>query len=63
MANKKLIRPAQGGKIAGVCAGLANYIGMDVTLLRVIYALLTIFTAFAGILVYIILALVVPKEV
>ncbi len=62
MADKRLTRPAKGAKLAGVCAGLAKYIDMDPTVVRVIYFLLTFFTAFAGVLVYIILALLIPKE-
>jgi phage shock protein PspC (stress-responsive transcriptional regulator) len=47
--------------IAGVCAGIAEYLGWDTTLVRVVYALLTIFTAFAGVIVYLILWIVMPK--
>ena len=47
MADKKLVRSANK-KIAGVCGGLAEYFGMDASLVRIIYLLATIFTAFAG---------------
>jgi phage shock protein PspC (stress-responsive transcriptional regulator) len=46
--------------IAGVCGGLAEYLGMDATIVRVIYALLVLFGG-VGILLYIILALLMPK--
>lgn len=48
-------------KIAGVCGGIAEYIEIDPTVVRLIYALLTIFTAFSGIIIYFILMLVLPK--
>ena len=47
--------------IAGVCGGIAEYIEIDPTVVRLIYALLTIFTAFSGIIIYLILMLVLPK--
>src|SRR6185369_10443709 len=34
---KKLIRPREGRRIAGVCAGVANYFEMDVTLVRILW--------------------------
>jgi phage shock protein PspC (stress-responsive transcriptional regulator) len=47
--------------IAGVCAGLAEYFGMDVTLVRVLYVLVSILSAaFPGIIVYIILMFLMP---
>lgn len=48
--------------IAGVCGGLAKWLGWDTTLTRIIYALLTVCTAFAGVIVYIILWIVMPNE-
>ncbi len=62
MANKQFVRPATGAKLGGVCAAIANYFGLDVTMVRVVYALLTFFTAFAGVLVYLILWFVLPQE-
>ena len=61
MADKKLVRSADK-KIAGVCGGLAEFFGMDASLVRIIYLLATIFTAFAGVLIYIILMLVMPAQ-
>ena len=60
--DKKLKR-SKNQIIAGVCAGFADYIGWDVTLVRAIYALLTIFSAgFPGLILYIILWIVMPLE-
>ncbi len=60
MEQKKLRRSADK-YVAGVCAGLAEYFGVDATLMRVIFALATIFFPGSGILAYIILWLVVPE--
>jgi phage shock protein PspC (stress-responsive transcriptional regulator) len=49
--------------IAGVCAGLARHFGLDVTLMRVLYVIVSILSvAFPGIFVYIILWIVIPEE-
>jgi phage shock protein PspC (stress-responsive transcriptional regulator) len=61
MADKKLVRSANK-KIAGVCGGLAEYFGMDASILRIIWLLATIFTAFAGVLIYILLMIVMPEQ-
>ena len=50
-------------KICGVCAGVAEFFGIDVTVMRVIYALLTVFSAaFPGVVLYIILAIIMPDK-
>ena len=60
--NKKLVR-SRNQIIAGVCAGIADYVGWDITLVRAIYALLTIFTVgFPGLILYIILWMIMPIE-
>jgi len=60
--NKKLTRSRKERMIAGVCGGLAEYFGWDPTLVRIVYALATIFTAFAGIIIYLILWIIMPEE-
>jgi phage shock protein PspC (stress-responsive transcriptional regulator) len=60
--QKKLERPRTGRMLAGVCAAIANYANIDVTVVRVVYFLLTLFTAFSGVIVYIILMLLIPEE-
>lgn len=58
--NKKL-KKSSNKMLAGVCAGIAEYLGWDVTLVRVLYLLLALFSAgFPGLLIYIILAIVMP---
>lgn len=61
MNEKRLTRVEDGRMIAGVCAGLAKYLGIDATVVRLIFALLTIFVG-GGILLYLILWLVMPME-
>ncbi len=60
--NGPLRRSKDDVKIAGVCAGIADFFGLDTTLVRVLYLLATIFTAFAGSIVYVILWMVVPER-
>ena len=59
---KKLYRLPKDGKIAGVCAGLADYFVMDVTLLRVVFVVLTLASGGFGLLLYLILAVVMPTD-
>lgn len=48
--------------IAGVCAGIAEHFGWDTTMVRIVYVILTFFTAFCGLPVYLILWLLMPKK-
>lgn len=56
---KKLERDTQHKVIGGVCAGLANYFGLDVSLVRVLFALMFLFAS-AGFWLYLILWAVMP---
>lgn len=59
MSNKRLVKGEK--KIFGVCSGLANYFELDPTVIRIAF-LLMFFGLGTGLLVYIILALVMPSE-
>jgi phage shock protein PspC (stress-responsive transcriptional regulator) len=60
---RRLMRSSQDRMLAGVCGGLAAYLNLDPTLVRVAYVVLSLFTVFfPGFLLYIILALIVPSE-
>ena len=49
--------------IAGVCGGIAEWLGWDVTLVRVLYVLVSIASvAFPGIIVYLLLWLLMPRQ-
>ena len=56
------IRPFAGRKLAGVCQGLANQYGWDVTLIRVITVLLAVFTFPVALIAYLLFWLIVPEE-
>ncbi len=60
--RKELFRDMKRGKIAGVCAGLAQYFGMDISLMRIIWILVFIFTVgFVSVVAYVILWIVLPE--
>ena len=61
IGRKRLVRPRQGRKIAGVCAGLAEYFDLDVTLIRVVW-LVILLAAGVGFFAYIIAWVVMPDE-
>lgn len=61
MEKKRLMR-SNNNMIAGICAGIADYFDLDPTLVRVGYILLSIFTAFTGVLAYFVLWLVIPIQ-
>lgn len=63
MADSRPLRRSRTNRwIAGVVGGLADYFGLDPTLLRVIYVVVSIVSvAFPGILVYLLLWLLVPQ--
>jgi phage shock protein PspC (stress-responsive transcriptional regulator) len=59
-APKRLYQIREGAIISGVCTGLAAYLNIDVTIVRVVFVLLTVLTSGIWILVYLIMMLVVP---
>lgn len=61
--KKKLYRSSTDKKLCGVCAGVANYFNLDPTIVRVVYALLAICTTgFPFVVLYIVLAFVMPED-
>src|SRR5665213_272449 len=58
--HKRLFLMRQGAVFAGVCAGLAAYFDIDVTIVRIIFIAGTVLTSGLGILIYIALAILVP---
>jgi len=63
LAVKKLIRYRGDRKIAGVCAGLARYLSLDVVLVRVLVAFITLLSGIMpGVLAYIVAWIIVPEE-
>jgi len=60
MENKKLYRSSTNYKLAGVCGGIGEYFNIDPTLVRLAWILFSVMGG-AGVLAYIIAALVMPK--
>ena len=62
MTQKKLYLSTDK-RLCGVCGGIAEYLGLDSTLVRVIYALLSLCsTGFPGLLIYLILYAIIPQK-
>jgi phage shock protein PspC (stress-responsive transcriptional regulator) len=60
-ATRQLRRSADDRMLAGVAGGLARYLDMDVTLIRIIIAVLALFTG-AGVVLYIAAWLLIPED-
>lgn len=60
--EKKQLTRSNNRMIAGVCSGIADYFGWDVTLVRILYVLAIFFTAFSGGIVYLILWVIMPER-
>lgn len=63
MESKKKLTRSKDKILAGVCGGLAEYFGIDATLVRIIYVLVSIISAaFPGAIVYLILMFIMPNS-
>jgi phage shock protein PspC (stress-responsive transcriptional regulator) len=63
VARPGLQRSRENRMIAGVCGGLAEWLGWDPTLVRILFVLVSIFSAaFPGILIYVILWILMPPR-
>ena len=61
--NKRLTRSATDKMLCGVCGGIAEYLDVDPTIIRVAYVVMSLFSvAFPGLILYIILALIIPQK-
>ena len=60
--TRVLVRSQKGRMLTGVCAGAAEYFGIDVTLVRVIVAVVCVFTGGVGVLAYLAAWLIIPGE-
>ncbi|MGB4338791.1 MAG: PspC domain-containing protein [Bacillota bacterium] len=60
---KRLTRSRRERILGGVCGGLAEYLGIDPTIVRLVWAALTVFTAgFPGVLLYLLGWFIIPEE-
>jgi phage shock protein C len=63
MRDKRLFRSSSDRMICGVCSGIAQYFGIDPTLVRIGWVVLTFLSAgFGGVLAYIVAAIIIPDE-
>jgi phage shock protein PspC (stress-responsive transcriptional regulator) len=61
MENKKLMRKTDGQMICGVCNGIADYLHVDVTIVRIITAA-SFFSSGLGLIAYIAAAVIMPED-
>lgn len=61
--EKKLMRSHINKMICGVCGGIGEYFNIDPTIIRLIWALVTVCGAGSGLLVYIIAAVIMPENI
>jgi phage shock protein PspC (stress-responsive transcriptional regulator) len=62
MTEKRLYRSTTDRRVAGVCGGLADYFGLDATLVRILYFVALILPGGIGILPYVVLWIVLPEQ-
>jgi phage shock protein C len=61
--SRQLTKSTYDKKLAGVCGGIAEYFNLDPTMVRVGYVLLSVLSAaFPGLIVYIVLAMIMPPR-
>jgi phage shock protein C len=53
---------SKDAKLAGVCGGIAEYFNVDPTLIRLVWALVTLCTVCVGLIGYLICAVIMPKK-
>lgn len=61
MNEKRLVKSMNNRMICGVCGGIGEYLGLDPTVVRLVWALLTFLSIGTCLLVYIIAALIIPE--
>ena len=63
MTGKRLYRSNKNRMICGVCGGIAEYFGIDPTIVRVGWVVLSVISAgFGGVLAYVVAAVIIPDE-
>ena len=61
--SKKLYRSTTNKMICGVCGGLGEMLGIDPTIIRFLWARLSVCTAlFGGVILYIVAAIIIPQD-
>lgn len=62
VGKQRLFRSVHDEKLMGICGGLGEYLGLDSTLVRMTFVLLVLATYGVALIVYVVFALVIPKE-
>ena len=62
MEKKRLYRISEGKMLCGVCGGIANYFGVDPTIVRLLWAAVSIGSMGTGLVAYFVAAAIIPKE-
>jgi phage shock protein C len=60
-ATRKLYRSKTNRQVAGVCGGLAEYFNLDATLIRILFVVLAVLGG-SGVVIYVAMWIIVPKE-
>lgn len=60
--TKKLYRIEEGAKVSGVCGGIAEYLNLDPSLVRLVWAALSLGSVGFGVILYIIAAVILPRK-
>ena len=60
--NKKIYRSTTQVKISGVCGGIAEYFSIDVTIVRLLWALGTLMNFFVGVVAYVACVFIIPED-
>jgi phage shock protein C len=61
-SSKRLVRPKSGRVFGGVCLALANYLNVDVTIIRIIAMFLVIPGGLPGLVPYLVCLILIPSE-
>jgi phage shock protein C len=62
LKGKRLLRSKTNRMIGGVCGGIGEYLGIDPTIVRLLWILFTFFSFGAGVLAYIIAWIIIPEK-
>ncbi|MDD1719549.1 MAG: PspC domain-containing protein [Methanoregulaceae archaeon] len=60
--EKRLTRPKEGRMLGGVCAGMGKYFDVDVSIVRILWVVLTLLSIGIGIFAYIAAWILIPEE-
>ena len=64
MDQKRLYKARSHRMVCGVCGGLGDFFGIDATVIRILYVLVSLFlgAGFLGLILYFILAVIIPED-